>query len=106
MHAGKLTERITLQSLTETNVKGSLQPTYTDECTVWAHIISQKGTEALQAARTNARAVVRVCIRYREEVTTKWRMQWEGQNYNILAIDRTNRMNGELWFTAEVVGAL
>ena len=83
MRAGELNERITLQSLAETIDRGALQQAYTDECTIWAKIISQKGTEALQAARTNARATVRVCIRYREEVTTKWRMKWQGQNYNI-----------------------
>jgi SPP1 family predicted phage head-tail adaptor len=73
----------------------------------YGHILFHKrALKHYKRQETNARAVVRVCIRYREEVTTKWRMQWEGQNYNILAIDRTNRMNGELWFTAEVVGAL
>ena len=104
MRAGKLDQRIILQSLTETSEQGSLIPTYTTEDTVWAEVITERGTEAFQAARINARATIRVRIRYREDVTTKWRIDWEGQKYNITAVDRSMRRKGELWFTAECVG--
>lgn len=102
---GKLDQRIKLQSLTQVNNSGSLTETYTDVKTVWGHVISAKGTEAMQAARENARRTIRVKIRYRDDVDIKWRFVWKDEDYNIREVDRTERRNGWLWLTGEVVGA-
>src|SRR3954447_15219688 len=106
MKAGELDQRITLQSLSEQNDSGSLTHTYTDAATVWAKVISQRGSEAFEAARTNAQETIRVGIRYRSDVTDKWRPLWLGQTYNIVAVDRSMARSGELWVTAQAVGAL
>jgi len=106
MRAGELDQRITLQSLSEQNDSGSLTQIYTDAATVWAKVISQRGSEAFEAARTNARETIRVGMRYRSDVTDMWRLLWLGQVYNIVAVDRSMARAGELWVTAQTVGAL
>jgi len=106
MRIGKLDQQITLQSLVETNDEGSLTQAWSTQATVYAHVKTQSGAEAFEAARVNARETIRVMIRYRTDVTTKWRMQWSGQNYDITAVDRSSRRSGELWLTAQVQGAV
>lgn len=105
MEAGKLDQRIGLKSPSEANDSGSLKITYADAGTVWGHVISQKGSEAFESARTNARRMIRVCLRYRDDVTDKWAITWQGQSYNVVDVDRSGRRDGELWLTAECVGA-
>lgn len=107
METGKLDQRLILQSLTETqNKSGETVQSYTTVATVWGRVISEKGREAFESARVNARENLRVAVRYRDDVTNKWRVQWMSQNYNITNVDRTMRRQGELWLTLEVVGAL
>lgn len=106
MRLGKLDQRVILQSLSETNDEGELVKAYTTVDTVFAEVISQRGSEAFEAARTNARDNIRVRMHYRTDVTVKWRLVWESQNYNIVNVDRSNRRQGELWVTAQAVGAL
>lgn len=106
MQTGKLDEVIELFSPTEINDRGMLTLEYTSEGEVWAHIISQRGSEAFEAARVNAKQTLRCMVRYIDNLDIKWQMKWAGQTYNIIAIDRTGRRSGELWFTAQVVGAL
>lgn len=106
MQIGKMDQRVILQSATEAgNSSGEVVKTYTTAATVWAHVISQKGNEAFESARTNAKRTIRVLIRYRGDVDLKWRAVWNGENYNIVDVDRSMRRDGQLWFTAEVVGA-
>jgi SPP1 family predicted phage head-tail adaptor len=104
MQAGKLDRLISIQEPVETNVGGELTLTYGTAVQVWAHVISQKGNEAFEAARINAKDNIRVCIRYRT-ITDKWRITWEGQNYNIVNIDRSEKRKGNLWMTCQCVGA-
>jgi len=106
MQSGNLDQLIKLYSLVETNDRGSLKLTYSLVGKVWAHVMSQRGTEAFEAARTNAKQTIRVKIRYNNSVNVKWKINWEGQDYNIIAIDRSNRRDGELWMTCQVVGAV
>ena len=106
MESGKLDQRVILQSLTETrNDFGEVVMSYTTAATVWARVVSEKGNEAFESARVNARAKIRVAIRYRNDVTVKWRVQWNSDTYNILYIDDTLRRDGELWLTCEVTDA-
>lgn len=105
MQTGKRDEVIELFSLLEQNVGGELQKTWVSQGNDWAEIIPVKGQESFEAARQNARAFIRLNLRYRDDVTEKWRLEWDGDSYNIFYIDRTDRRKGEIWITAELVGA-
>lgn len=106
MQTGKLDQRVILQSDTEAaNSSGEVVKSYTTVATVWAHVISQKGDEAFESARVNAKRTVRIKIRFRSDVDLKWRCVWNDENYNIIEVDRSQRRLGELWVTAEAVGA-
>jgi SPP1 family predicted phage head-tail adaptor len=102
--AGDLDQRITLQALSEVNESGELVQSYATKAIVWAKLISWKGTEALEAARVNAREYIRIGIRYRDDVNDTWRVLWGGRTYGIIHLDRTGRRKGELWVTVESVG--
>lgn len=106
MQIGQLNERVTIQEFAEQNDAGDLTVSWVPVATVPARVISQRGTEAFEAARNNAREVIRVLMRYRTDITTKHRLVWASQNYNITAVDRSKRQAGELWVTAEAQGAL
>lgn len=106
MRVGDLDQQIQLQQNTQVNDAGDLQSQWTTTATVWGKVISQRGSEAFQASRNNATEAIRVQMRYRADVTTDWRLIWQGQNYNITAVDRSQRRLGELWVTAEVNEAL
>lgn len=106
MRSGALDQLITLQSLVETNDGGGLTQAWTTVEQVFAKVKTERGTEAFEAARVNARATIRVMMRYRTDITTKWRIEWMGEYYGVEAIDRSGHRQGELWVTAQLVGAL
>ena len=106
MQIGKLDQWVTIASPTVTNTLGSVTETYANIATVRARVISEKGTEAFESARVNAREKIRVQMRYRTDITNKWRLTWMGQNYNVIVTDRSLKRAGEIWVTAELVGAL
>jgi len=104
MQAGDLIHRIVFQRPIETKVNGALKITYGTDSPpdmVFAKVVSQKGGEAIEAARVNAREGVRVCIYWRSDVSTKWRFTWKGREYYLKAVDQTQELDGWLWFTAE-----
>lgn len=105
MRSGDLDEQITLQSVESVNNGGELELRTTDVATVWAKVISERGQEGFESARTNARSTVKLQLRFRADVTTEWRILWDGQQYEIVYADRSLRRHGELWLTARVVGA-
>lgn len=104
-NVGALNQQIALQESVETNDGGQLTSEWTDVETVWAEVITPHGTEALQSARENARESIRVRMHYRDDVTTAWRFDWMGQVYYVQHVDRSERLNGELWLTGQLVGA-
>lgn len=106
MQIGKLDQWVTIAQPSVTNSFGSVTESYSTVATVRARVISEKGTEAFESARVNAREKIRVQMRYRSDITNKWRLTWMGQNYNILVTDRSLKRGGEIWVTAELVGAL
>lgn len=105
MKIGDLDKRIILQDLVETNNFGEIVKTYSNIATVWAKIISQKGSESFEAARMSSTQKLKIKLRYRADVKTDWRIEWEGQFYNVIDIDRTLRRDGELWLMVESVVA-
>jgi SPP1 family predicted phage head-tail adaptor len=102
---GKLNRLVTLQRKTETNVLGSLTESWSTVGHVWAYIKTQSGKEAFESARVNATETIRLMMHYREDVSVKWRIIWEGQNYSVTVVDRSERRKGFLWVTAQVTGA-
>jgi len=103
---GKMDRLVTIQSLAETNTNGELVQVWTTVKSVWAQIAEPRGTEAFEAARMNATETVRIKIRYRDDVTVKNRLVIDSQNYDVVAVDRTERRKGYLWMTAKVTGAV
>lgn len=71
----------------------------------WAKVVSERGNEALESARTQSTEVVRMMVVYRADVLTTWRVKWEDQYYDIIAVDRSKKRQNELWFTARLKGA-
>ncbi len=105
MQAGKLDQQIIIQTPSETNTSGEVIQTYATLATVWGYVYQSRGNEAIQSAQVKSREAVRVAIRHRDDVTVKSRIQWAGQTYNIVHIDRTTRRDGVMWLTCEILGA-
>jgi len=111
MESGKKDQPIYFESPTRTNVGGSLTTTWADAGgnsppePDWAFIISQRGDEAFQSARTESEEIIRLCINYRADVLTTWRLKWLDQYYEIMRTDRSKARAGELWITARLLGA-
>ncbi len=105
LQIGNLDQRVLLQSKTIENVRGEVVNTYSDIATVWGSVITQRGNEAFEASRTNAIDIIRVKIRYRSDLKTDWRVSWQGQFYNVESVDRSQRREGAMWFTARLLGA-
>ena len=106
MRIGDLDDQIELYSYAATNDSGEVVDVYTLVASVWAYVKTESGSEAFQSARTNATRLIRVKIRYRDDVTTKWRIEWLGESYEIITVDRSMRRSGELWVTARGVEIL
>lgn len=111
MQAGALDQLIYFESQSNANVGGEVITTWVDASGDSpptpdnAQIISQKGNEAFTAARTQSNRFIRGLVRYRTDVQTTWRVLWDGEYYNITDIDRSQRRDGALWFTAENTAA-
>ena len=101
MEIGALDQRVALQELTETNNFGEVVKTYATQATVWAKVVSQKGSESFEAARQGSIRSIKVLIRYRTDIETDWRVSWQGQLYNVVDVDRSLRRDGELWLMCE-----
>jgi SPP1 family predicted phage head-tail adaptor len=102
MQIGKLDQEITIQQQARQNYGGAVTNVWTDYATVFAMVISQKGREAFEAARLNARSTVRMMIRYDAAIESDWRIMWNGEYYNITHIDKSGRRKNEMWITAEL----
>lgn len=108
MQAGKMKDRLIFQVPVEVNTSGSVVNTYATASPpdmVFAKVNSQRGDEAFEASRVNARKTIRVCIHYRSDILSTWRFLWNGEAYNIKHVDQSNRVDGETWLTAECTNA-
>lgn len=105
MRIGKLDQQIIFAALVEANVEGSLiqsWPIDSPPDMVWAEVISQRGGESFEAAKISARETIRIRVRYRDDITNKYRLNWLGQTYSIIYVDRSQRRDGDLWLTAQI----
>lgn len=102
----KLNQKIALSYKTTTNDHGAVVNSWVDAGYEWAEIITPHGSEAIVAAKQEAKEAIRVRIRYRADVGTQWRIQWNGAFYYVDSVDRSMNREGELWFTAVSTGVL
>lgn len=109
MQAGELDQLIEVQAYTEQNDGGALVrswESFAPKMMIWAKVFAQRGDTAFESARINAKATIRVKVRYRDDIHDHNRIVWMGEAYNIKYIDRSKRRDGELWLTAELNGAI
>jgi len=89
MQSGKLDQRVTLFSRGTPTLDAAGQDTITwvNEGTVWAQRITLRSAEAVAAAQISDDVVVELHIRYRADVRTTWRLEWNGQGYDITSVE-------------------
>ena len=71
-----LNQRVTLQSITQTQSYGEVTDSTTDLATVWAEVLELSGRELVNAKQLNADTTLRVRIRYRTDVDSNCRVVW------------------------------
>lgn len=102
MRAGGLDRRVTLREPSAgTDTIGQPTETWADAATVWAEVREIKGREYFEAAQVQAERTVTFRIRYRSDVTEKWRIVWNGTEYDIRALAEIGRREG-----LEIVGGV
>jgi SPP1 family predicted phage head-tail adaptor len=102
MRAGKLTERITIQSLTlGQDTFGDPTKTWTDFETVWASVEPLQGREYYAAQQMQSEVTTRFRIRYLEGLDTTMSIMYAGERYNIISIIDPNERHRELHLMAK-----
>ena len=80
----KFDKKITIQQRTETQSSGEVQVTWTTfAANVWAYIEPTVGREYFAARQIVDEALFRITIRYIDGLTTKMRVSWNGDYYDI-----------------------
>lgn len=73
--------------------RGSGEPTFTPNCTVWASLTWTKGARAMQAGALEAYDVVMIRMRWHPAVNRDCRFQCEGKTYQVLQLNDDKRAN-------------
>jgi len=93
--AGKLDQRITLQTFTEADDgiggKTKAWANLASVPAVWAKVSHKGGLEVLSEGRTNATSKTIFTIRNRTDLDERMRVVWGSENYDVRNI---NRMGG------------
>jgi SPP1 family predicted phage head-tail adaptor len=91
MQAGKLSERVTLQSKqVARNGIGEEVVTWADIATVWAQVEPLRGREFFAASQMQTSVDVRMRIRYGVNVGPEDRALWRGQPHDIVSVIEPN----------------
>jgi SPP1 family predicted phage head-tail adaptor len=91
MRSGDLRQLITLQSKIVTrDAMGGEVISWVDRGMVPASVEPLRGREYFAAKEQQAETDVRFRIRYWSEVTSAWRVNWEGRYYDILSVIDVN----------------
>lgn len=105
LDARKLRHRLILQAPVENQdpATGDLEITWTDVATVWAVIEPLSAREFIASQSENNQVTARITIRYRPDVTGKWRLLHEakGAYYNIEGI-LADKSSGKHYLTLPV----
>lgn len=85
--AGSFDQRITLQSKSVTrNAHGEEIVTWGDVATVWARLLPPAGKSFYSADQQQHAIDARFLIRQRSGLAENMRLQWRGDNYDIVSI--------------------
>jgi SPP1 family predicted phage head-tail adaptor len=97
MKAGSLRHRVKIQQPVETvDSTGTTQVKWVDVAETWASIEPLEGREFFAAKQINPEVQGRIRIRYRDEITPKDRVVYNGREFDILAILNREERNIEL----------
>lgn len=87
MQAGRLRHRLAIRQPTVSrNEVGEEITTWATLATVWGRIEALRGEEQLQAKQLTAEIVARATLRYRADVSTDMRIQYDSSEYDIDAV--------------------
>lgn len=85
MEAGKLNNRITIQTYTDTkDSKGQKIKVWSDAFTIWAEVVSSTSREFYNAQKNNSETEIVFKVRYRTGITTLKRIKYNGVYYEIV----------------------
>ena len=91
MRAGRLRNRLVLQSKTETRgAAGGVSTTWTTQATVWGGIHPISGKEYTAIQQTQNEATVKIVMRYQSSIDETWRVVNGGRAYAIESIINEN----------------
>lgn len=83
----RFNSRIIIQSATETkNALHEIEKNWSTVATIWANVEPMKTDEAFDADKVNARTVINVMTRARNDLTTSMRLVYAGANYEITGV--------------------
>ena len=86
MQAGRLRHRIMLQEpIGQRDAHGQPIRSYRDEPLAWASVEPLRGKEKEVANQVAAEATVKIIMRYRHDVTSDWRITFDGRHFEIVA---------------------
>jgi SPP1 family predicted phage head-tail adaptor len=91
LRIGRRDRRVVVQRFAESrNAFNEIEKAYTDLYTVWAHVKTQSGKEALQAEQVVASNIVVFNIRFLP-ITTQDVLLYNGQVYDIQSLNEIGR---------------
>ena len=92
LSAGKLSERVTiLVPVNEQGNFGEHVTTWTEERTVWANVVFQRGVHALTAGESWLTGSIAVTMRDNNTIHDRCRLKWDGKTYLIESLNRSGR---------------
>jgi SPP1 family predicted phage head-tail adaptor len=95
MQSGRMDRLVVLQAVTETrSASGAVTQAWATLATVWAQLVSSRGSERLEAAGEQARQTRIWRIRHRTDITNKHRLTYDGTVHEILSITEIGRREG------------
>ena len=104
MRAGKLDQRITVQTNTPTtDSKGQKIESWADTKTIWAGAVTDGGKEFFAAQKVYSEAQVVFRVRYDSSIVSTQRIKWLSRYYSILGINPVNGQYRELLLTCKEV---
>ena len=89
---GRLDRRIVIeQSTPAQDTAGQPIDSWAELATVWAEVVPVGGSEVFQAKQFGAETVKKFRIRWRGDVTTKMRVVYDSNNYDIADVAEDRR---------------
>ena len=94
MRSGELRHRITIEQPTETRDSyGSVKITWSTLATVWAAIWPVRAKEFVSLGQTQSEVTHRIRMRYRNDVTTKLRIEFNSRYFAINQVINPDERN-------------